>query len=72
MTMDSSLWDTVAKLPEPLKVELLGSATYLLERHAEPKTNQPLEGTFGYGSLAGRIWIADDFDEPLEELSEYM
>jgi len=24
------------------------------------------------GSLKGQIWMADDFDEPLEEMKEYM
>jgi antitoxin (DNA-binding transcriptional repressor) of toxin-antitoxin stability system len=24
------------------------------------------------GSLKGKIWISEDFDEPLEELREYM
>ena len=24
------------------------------------------------GALKGQIWIADDFDEPLEEFQEYM
>ncbi|MDR2884930.1 MAG: type II toxin-antitoxin system RelB/DinJ family antitoxin [Deferribacteraceae bacterium] len=24
------------------------------------------------GSLKGKIWMADDFDAPLEEMSEYM
>lgn len=26
----------------------------------------------GYGSLAGQIIMSDDFDEPLEDLQEYM
>jgi hypothetical protein len=25
-----------------------------------------------YGSGRGKMWISDDFDEPLEELKEYM
>ena len=24
------------------------------------------------GSLKGKIWVSDDFDEPLEEMKEYM
>jgi Protein of unknown function (DUF2281) len=27
---------------------------------------------YGYGSLAGKIIMSDDFDEPLEDLKEYM
>lgn len=26
----------------------------------------------GYGILKGKIWMSDDFDEPLEDLAEYM
>jgi hypothetical protein len=31
-----------------------------------------LEKKYGYGSLVGKITIADDFDEPLEDLKDYM
>jgi hypothetical protein len=31
-----------------------------------------LEKKYGYGSLAGKIAISDDFDEPLEDLKDYM
>lgn len=31
-----------------------------------------LEKKYGYGSLAGKITISDDFDEPLEDLKNYM
>jgi hypothetical protein len=27
---------------------------------------------YGYGSLAGKMIMSDDFDEPLEDLAEYM
>lgn len=30
------------------------------------------EKNYGYGSLSGKIIMADDFDEPLEDLKEYM
>jgi hypothetical protein len=30
------------------------------------------EKKYGYGSLAGKIFMSDDFDEPLEELKDYM
>ena len=30
------------------------------------------EKKYGYGSLAGKIIMSDDFDEPLEDLKEYM
>jgi len=31
-----------------------------------------LEKKYGYGSLAGKITMSDDFDEPLEDLKDYM
>lgn len=30
------------------------------------------EKKYGYGSLAGKIVMSDDFDEPLEDLKDYM
>lgn len=30
------------------------------------------EKKYGYGSLAGQIIMSDDFDEPLEDLKDYM
>ncbi len=31
-----------------------------------------LEKKYGYGGLAGKIKMSDDFDEPLEDLKDYM
>ena len=31
-----------------------------------------LDKKYGYGSLAGKIIMSDDFDEPLEDLKDYM
>ena len=27
---------------------------------------------FAYGSMMGKMWMADDFDDPLEDFKEYM
>ena len=27
---------------------------------------------FNYGCMSGKIWMADDFDAPLEDFAEYM
>jgi antitoxin (DNA-binding transcriptional repressor) of toxin-antitoxin stability system len=37
-----------------------------------PRPRPPVTGIPKAGSLEGKIWMADDFDEPLEELREYM
>ena len=34
---------------------------------SKPETTRPV-----FGSGKGQMWIADDFDAPLEELREYM
>ena len=31
-----------------------------------------LEKKYGYGSLAGKITMSDDFDEPLEDMKRYI
>jgi len=39
-------------------------------REAQAK-EQPQERK-GYGCLKGKIWMADDFDAPLEDFKDYM
>ena len=34
--------------------------------------NDPLKPRPKFGSAKGLIWMSDDFDEPLEEMKEYM
>lgn len=38
----------------------------------DAKQKAALENKYGYGSLAGKIVMSDDFDEPLEDLKDYM
>jgi len=38
---------------------------------AEQKTPEP-GGLKGFGALKGKIWMAPDFDEPLEDFKEPM
>jgi hypothetical protein len=73
-------------LPESLQNEVLHYIEFLSEKYTRTSVDTPknLSGTFrgltqeeaekryGYGSMAGQITIADDFDEPLEELADYM
>ena len=46
----------------------------LLEDHFTPNYSiiQDDDKRYGYGSWAGQIIMSDDFDEPLEDLAEYM
>ena len=73
MTIDTEIFQTVAKMPESLKKEILHYAQYLVEKHAKTESSQEqLEQPHGYGSWAGKIIMSENFDEPLEDLKEYM
>ena len=37
-----------------------------------PINKKAVRPPFEYDSMAGNIWMADDFDEPLEDFREYM
>lgn len=73
MNTDLALWKVVINLPESLKTELLHYAEYLIEKYPNNKQSQEsMEANQGYGSWSGKIIMSDDFDEPLEDLAEYM
>ena len=73
MNTELALWTIVISLPESVKTELLHYAEYLREKYPNDKQSQSkIETKGGYGSWAGQIIMSDDFDEPLEDLTEYM
>lgn len=61
-------------LPDPIKKQVEDFIDFLAHKYSvsqkefEPKTDRK----YGYGSLAGKLVVPDDFDEPLAELEEYM
>ncbi|MBE9240950.1 DUF2281 domain-containing protein [Synechocystis salina] len=67
------IWD---ELPEPLKQKTLEYIERLVDTSkkiqgetSEEKIKRRLKG---FGSWKGKIHIADDFDEPLDDFKEYM
>lgn len=62
---------TLDKLPPDLQNEILHYAEYLATKHNPPATNPPQKYRQA-GTLAGKLTLAPDFDEPLEELQDYM
>lgn len=72
MTTDAEIIRTVAQLPEPLKQELLHYAQYLFQNYSKTAAEQKVAKRGGFGIWKDKIWIADDFDEPLEDFKEYM
>ena len=56
-------------LPDNLKQEAVDSIDFLVEKsHTPPKKRN----TPQFGSAKGMFKMADDFDEPLDDLKEYM
>jgi galactose-1-phosphate uridylyltransferase len=73
MNIETEIFQTIVKLPDSLKKELLNYAEYLLEKHKKTESSQEeIEQVHGYGSWAGQIIMSDDFDQPLEDMKEYI
>ena len=71
--VETVILEKLKELPEPLQTEVLHYIEFLLEKHVKPA---PQKGASKKkrqaGLLKGKIWIADDFDAPLEDLKDYM
>jgi hypothetical protein len=83
MLVKDNILENLNKLPENLQVEILHYSEYLLSRYSQEKQTKETSKDIssnqkqskkrgGYGILKGKIWMSEDFDEPLEELKEYM
>jgi hypothetical protein len=77
MTTEAKILEVVAQMPETLKQEILHYAQSLIEKYSQSSEEQEELGQSkkkrgGFGILKGKIWIADDFDEPLKDLKNYM
>ena len=65
-----SLLEKIAQLPENLKQQLDAYIDSLLEKAHTQAADEHQERTLGIGK--GKGWISPDFDEPLEEMKEYL
>jgi Protein of unknown function (DUF2281) len=70
--MSPELLNTIEKLPEPLQQEILHYAEFLVEKYNKTTPKPTTHNHHGFGSWKGQITIAEDFDEPLEDMKEYM
>ncbi len=61
-------------LPEGLKKQVEDFIEFLAQKYSNNSytSAEQREKKYGYGSLEGKLVVPDDFDEPIEELSEYM
>ena len=69
----ADLFVKIESLPENLRKQVSDFVEFLLKRKdpsnkggTETEKKKPVAGL-----LKGKIWIADDFDEPLEDFKEY-
>ena len=82
---NTKLLNDIMHLPSELNKDLEDYIDYLIKQDTATKSvlsnennniahlTSPINSTGrGYGSLKGKIWISDDFDEPLAEFEDYM
>ncbi|MFG3817552.1 type II toxin-antitoxin system VapB family antitoxin [Limnothrix redekei] len=70
--MQSALLKKFEQLPESLQTEVLHYIEFLLEKYAhQPAAPAPAKKRKA-GLLKGKIWMADDFDAPLEDFKNYV
>ncbi len=81
ISLDEELLKVFGSMPDSLKIEVLHYAEYLLNKGigkqsdshvAVENDDTPKKKYREAGTMAGMIIMADNFDEPLEELQEYM
>ncbi|MEO1295861.1 MAG: DUF2281 domain-containing protein [Cyanobacteria bacterium J06636_16] len=69
-----TLLEKLEALPDSLQTEVLHYIEFLSEKYAEKMAaSKPLtKKRGGLGILKGKIWMSEDFDEPLEDMKDYM
>jgi hypothetical protein len=75
--LDAELLSAIAIMPKNLKIAVLDYAEYLISKHTQNNADsitqsQEPQKKRQAGLLKGKIWMADDFDAPLEEMQDYM
>lgn len=59
--------------PDVLRLFIVNVADHnTIPFNTEPPPKKPSPLPFGRGCMKGKIWMADDFDAPMEEFREYM
>lgn len=70
--LQPAIVEKLEKLPEPLQTEVLHYIEFLLDKYVQETSVQVATKKRKAGLLKGKIWMADDFDAPLEDLKDYM
>jgi len=67
MTQADLVIEHIRRLPDQLVAEVLDFVQLLEQKRAVPGQSAPREP----GSAKGLIWIADDFDAPIDDFKDY-
>lgn len=72
--LETTILQTLEKLPESLKQEVLHYAEFLAERYGEATSKASSNKKRHAGALKGTfvLPLPDDFDQPLSDFEEYM
>jgi Protein of unknown function (DUF2281) len=62
----------LAQLPVEKQKEVQDFIDSLMAQIQIKKEEKGQVNKSGFGALKGTIWMADDFDEPLEDFKDYM
>ena len=62
----------IQALPEDLKQEAVHFLEYLEFKQEKREQATTAKKRGGLGSMKGKVWMAEDFDAPLEDFKEYM
>ncbi len=66
-----SIYTKLETLPPALKEEAKNFIDYLVEKTKKKKAESKIEKPV-FGSLKGKIHLAEDFDAPIDEFKDYM
>ena len=61
----------IVKIPEQYKVYIT-LFDERIEKKLKPESHEKRPFSDLFGEWSGKIWMSDDFDEPLDEMREYM
>jgi hypothetical protein len=70
--MEQVILEQIQRLPESLQQEALQYIEGLVSKHTQPEQTHAISRRNAFGIWKGQVWIADDFDAPLDDLQEYM
>ncbi len=71
--MGAAILEQLQKLPEPMQQKALQYIEALVAEHHQGEREAPRTSRKdAFGIWKGQIWMAEDFDAPLEDLKEYM